>query len=122
MLSIYDGRPVSRRKLLTVGGLGLGGLTLPSLLAARGSAADEPRPLTGKSVIFLFQQGGPSQFETFDPKPLAAAEIQGELQAIPTSVPGVSFCEGLPLTAQVADRLAVVVARVGHFWDVAQRQ
>ncbi len=69
MLSIFDGhRPISRRRMLTIGGLGLGGLTLPSLFAARAAGGDA-KHVTGKSVIFLFQQGGPSQLETFDPKP-----------------------------------------------------
>ncbi|MCA9267903.1 MAG: DUF1501 domain-containing protein, partial [Planctomycetales bacterium] len=108
MLSIYDGRPVSRRKLLTVGGLGLGGLTLPSLLAARGSAADEPRPLTGKSVIFLFQQGGPSQFETFDPKPDAPEAIRTATGVVGTALPSVVFGDALQQLAARADKLTVV--------------
>ena len=66
MLSIYDGnRSLNRRQLLSIGSLGLAGLGLPSLLRASGTS---PAHVTGKSVIFLFQQGGPSQFETFDPK------------------------------------------------------
>ena len=65
MLRIFDERPVSRRELLTIGGLSLGGLTLP--IGTSHGAAPVPH-LTGKSVIYLFQQGGPSQFETFDPK------------------------------------------------------
>ena len=89
MLGIFDGEQgISRRRLLTIGGLGLGGLSLPTLYASGGSDSDV---VTGKSVIFLFQQGGPSQFETFDPKmeiPLGNRTIGG---CIPTSIPGVTF-------------------------------
>lgn len=71
-------------------------------------AADLPHFGQAKACILLFLFGAPSQHETFDPKPSAAAEIQGELRDISTSLPGVAFCEGLPKTAQVADRLTTV--------------
>jgi len=64
MLSIFDGtQSLNRRQLLQIGGLGLGGLSLSSLLNTKALANQSngrPNPLTGKSVIFLFQQGGPS--------------------------------------------------------------
>src|SRR5262245_1624715 len=56
-----------RRAFLRVGTLGLGGLSLAHLLEAR-AAAGRAAALTDRAVIFLFQHGGPSQFETFDPK------------------------------------------------------
>jgi hypothetical protein len=109
MLSIYDGnRAVSRRKFLTIGGLGLGGLSLSSLLGVRAAAGESRGPITGKSVIFLFQQGGPSQFETFDPKidaPDGVRTIGGTVQ---TSLPGVSFGATMSQLSQVAHKLAVV--------------
>jgi hypothetical protein len=61
-----------------------------------------------KACILLFLFGSPPQHETFDPKPLAPAEIQGELKAIATNVPGVEIGEGLPRTARIMDRLTVV--------------
>lgn len=61
-----------------------------------------------KSVIWLFLSGGPSQYETFDPKPEAPAEIRGAFSPIATRIPGVNFCELLPRTAAIADRLAIV--------------
>ena len=89
MLSIFDGEQgISRRKLLTIGSLGLGGLSLPTLYAAGGSGDSESNAVTGRSVIFLFQQGGPSQFETFDPKldiPQGNRTMGG---VIPTTIPG----------------------------------
>lgn len=109
MLSVFDGnRPVSRRQLMTIGGLGLGGLTLPSLLGAKAQAASTSRALTGKSVIFLFQQGGPSQFETTDPKLDAPSGIRTVTGGIPTSVPGLTFGSTLEQMAKIADRLTIV--------------
>lgn len=109
MLSIHTSDAVrsgtrTRRQFLTAGGLALGGLSLSSLFAADGST----RLDTGKSVIFLFQQGGPSQFETFDPKPNAPAEIRtvGDLQRTP--IPGVQFGQELPKLASVAGKFTVV--------------
>ena len=56
MLTFFDGQqPISRRELLRVGTLGLGGLSLSSLLGVKALANGQPNPLTGKSVIFLFQ-------------------------------------------------------------------
>ncbi|MBT6722036.1 MAG: DUF1501 domain-containing protein, partial [Planctomycetaceae bacterium] len=72
MLSINDtSTRLSRRKLLNIGSLGLGGLSLASLLGAQANASTLKDAVRKKSVIFLFQQGGPSQFETLDPKPEA---------------------------------------------------
>jgi len=109
MLSVFDGhQPISRRKLLTIGSLGLGGLTLPSLLAARAQAAESGSPLSGKSVIYLFQQGGPSQFETFDPKPHAPLGTRTVTDTIPTALSGVTFGETMARLAKLADKLAIV--------------
>ena len=58
----------TRRNFLRIGSLGLGGLTLSHLLGARAAAAESKSVLNDKSVIFLFLHGGPSQYETFDPK------------------------------------------------------
>src|SRR5690348_15094434 len=70
MLRIRDARGcLGRRDFLRIGGLGLGGLSLANLLQIDAiAAAANSRPVTGKSVIFLFLHGGPSQTETFDPK------------------------------------------------------
>ena len=61
-----------------------------------------------KSVIWLFLSGGPSQYETFDPKPEAPAEIRGVFSPIASKIPGVHLCELLPRTAALTDRLAIV--------------
>ncbi len=97
----------SRRKLLQVGGQGLLGLTLSKLAAAEsvGGSTLAPR---AKSVIFLFQWGGPSHLETFDRKPRAPEGIRGEFGDISTTLPGVTTCEHLPETAKVMDRVVLI--------------
>ena len=109
MLRVFDSSAsMDRRELLQVGGLGLGGLSLSSLLALKAFANGKPNPLTGKSVIFLFQQGGPSQLETFDPKPDAPSGIRTVGDVIPTSIPGLHFGGAMSQLAQLAHKLNVV--------------
>ena len=112
MLRIFDGNgSMNRRELLQVGGLGLGGLSLSSLLGAKALASgtnSKPNPLTGKSVIFLFQQGGPSQLETFDPKPNAPSGIRTVGGVIPTTLPGVQFGAAMEQLAKLAHKFNVV--------------
>ncbi len=109
MLSIFDGQQgLSRRRMLSIGSLGLGGLTLQSLMAAASKGASLRGPLTGKSVIFLFQQGGPSQLETFDPKVEAPVGIRTITDVMQTSVPGVTFGEPMSSLAKLAHKLTVV--------------
>lgn len=108
MLALDDGsRSYGRREFLRIGGLGLSGLTLSSLLAAQAHGA-AGNVLRGKSVIFLFQQGGPSQFETFDPKPDALEEIRTVTGVTPTSVPGLHFGDTLQQLAKLAHKLTIV--------------
>ena len=67
MLSVGDfSKPFGRREFLRIGGLGLGGLSLADLLRANGQAAGGNQLATGRSVVFLFMHGGPSQIETFE--------------------------------------------------------
>lgn len=113
MLDIHTSdTPYSRRHFLTVGGLALGGFSLSSLFAVRASAAESVGGAsgleTGKSVIFLFQQGGPSQFETFDPKPDAPIEIRTVGGVTQTTVPGLVFGDTFQQLAKHADKFLVV--------------
>jgi hypothetical protein len=91
--------------LLRVGEAGFG-LSLPLLLGNAAAAA----PSTGRarSCIFLFLSGGPSQYETFDPKPNAPLEYRGTFRPIRTSVGGIEICEHLPLLARQAHRYALI--------------
>ena len=107
MLELFDPNgPVSRRALLRAGALSLGGLALPDLLRAAG--AGNVNPQTGKSVIFLFQQGGPSQLETFDPKTDVPESTRTVGGSVPTSIPGIHFGSSLPQLAKLAHKLNVV--------------
>ncbi|MGL6077068.1 MAG: DUF1501 domain-containing protein [Fimbriiglobus sp.] len=101
----------SRREFFRVGGLALGGLSLPQLFCQAGSplpAANSSKPLTDQSVIFLFLHGGPSQIETFDPKMGAPAEIRSVTGEVKTSIPGVTFGGSFPKLAARADRFTMV--------------
>lgn len=107
MLRVIDPRRrTSRRTFLTAGSLATAGLFGWSRSA---SAAPIPASLmSGKSVVFLFQHGGPSQFETFDPKPEAPIENRSATGHIPTAIPGVAFGGTMPKLARVADKLTIV--------------
>jgi hypothetical protein len=108
MLSFFDpSSRASRRDFLRIGTLGLGGLSLSQILGAKARAV-AASSLGDKSVIFLFQHGGPSQFETFDPKMSAPAEIRCQTGEIATSLPGITFGSTFPRLAQLADKIAVV--------------
>jgi hypothetical protein len=85
----------------------MGGLSLSHLLRTR-AAAEALTPLTGRSVIFLFQHGGPSQFETFDPKMTAPDGIRSTTGEINTTLPGITFGSTFTQLAKRAHKLAVV--------------
>ena len=102
-----------RNMLLQAGALGVAGLNLPTLLqAASGSPGETPTALNGfgraKQCILLFMWGGPSQLDTFDPKPLAPDTIRGPFKPIATNVAGIEVSELFPQLAQQADKLAVI--------------
>ena len=94
----------NRRWFLQTGLAGFAGLTLADTLRAR-----TPDASSGKKAVILFWlSGGPSQIDTWDPKPDAPAEVRGPYGTIPTSVPGVRFCEHLPRQANLAHKLTVI--------------
>lgn len=109
---------LARRELLRVGGLGLLGTGLADLLRLEAHGGQEATRRRAKSVVFIFQSGGPSQHETFDPKPLAPAEIRGEYGTTATKLAGIHFCEYLPKLAARADKFSIV--RTMH--HTAERQ
>lgn len=108
--SCCDG--ISRRSFLQVGGLAVGGLTLPQLLRAE-SRAGKP---SNKSVIMVYLTGGISHQDTFDLKLDAPKEIRGEFQAIDSCLPGVQVCELLPKMAKVMDR-AITIRSISGLRD-----
>ena len=86
---------------------GMGALTIPSISSLRAKAGTSSG-VSDTSLILLWQDGGPSHFETFDPKPEAPAEVRGDLDPISTRLPGIQFCEVLPQLANMADRFTVI--------------
>ena len=104
---------LSRRELLQVGGLGVLGLTLADQLRSEAGAKPPPRPRSDPSCIFIFLEGGPSQLETFDPKPLAPGDVRGPYGPIATSVSGLQICELLPMMAQRMHRCALIRSLTG---------
>ncbi|MCA9203815.1 MAG: DUF1501 domain-containing protein [Planctomycetales bacterium] len=115
MLRVFDNSVrlcdgISRREWLRIGGIGLGGLTLPSLWRAQAQAATNGEPGFGraKSVIVLFFSGGVPQHETWDPKPNAPAEVRGDIGVIASRTPGLQVGELMPKTALLTDKIAVL--------------
>ncbi|MEK6261765.1 MAG: DUF1501 domain-containing protein [Planctomycetota bacterium] len=104
-----DHPAVSRRELLQVGTLGLLGTGLADLLRLEAHAEPTSR-LKGRarSVVFIFQSGGPSQHETFDPKPEAPDMIRGDYGVTQTKLAGINFCEHLPKLAARNDKFSIV--------------
>lgn len=94
----------TRRDFLHAGALSMLGLTLPKYLAAR----DEKKVDRDINCIMLFLVGGPSQIDTWDPKPDAPAEIRGPFKPISTNVPGMQITEVFPRMAQCADKYSLI--------------
>jgi hypothetical protein len=88
------------------------GLGLGDLLAGRAACASRPRDRRvrgeAKACILLFMWGGPSQLDTWDPKPDAPAEVRGEFRPIATSVSGVRISEHFPRLARLADQYSII--------------
>jgi hypothetical protein len=103
---------ISRRTALKAGFLGLSGLSLPDVLRLRAEAGGG----SGRrdtAVILMWLDGGPSQLETYDPKPDAPAEYRGPFGTIQTNVAGVRVCETLPQHARHMDKM-VLLRSVHH--------
>src|SRR3954469_17273714 len=98
---------VSRRTFLRVGTLAVGGLSLPDLLRLR-AAGGQSAAGRKKSVILIWQAGGPSHIDMYDLKPDAPAEVRGDFKPIDTNVPGIRIGEHLPRQAKIFDKLSVV--------------
>jgi hypothetical protein len=106
--SFCDG--VSRRGFLKIGGLGMGGLSMPQLLRAEAANGISG---SNKSIIMIYLPGGPPHQDMYDIKLDAPAEIRGEFRPVGTNVPGMQICEHLPRLAKLADKYAVIRSMVG---------
>ena len=95
---------IGRRDFLKIGGAAALGLTLADLWQLQGSS-----PVgSARAVIFLWLWGGPSQLDTWDPKPGAAMEYRGPFASIQTRNPGVRIGELFPQIAEWTDRLTIL--------------
>jgi Protein of unknown function (DUF1501) len=99
---------VSRRSFLQVGLAGMGAMSLGSLMQARAASAGQGGGAKDTSLILIWLDGGPSQHDTYDPKPDAPAEYRGLWRHIPTNVPGMDLGELFPLQAKVADKFSII--------------
>ncbi len=95
----------SRRDFINIGMLGLGGITLARLLRQQEMFGATRKDL---SCIVLFQLGGNSQLDTWDPKPEAPTEIRGAFKTIQTPIPGIHFTELLPRSAVRLKKFALI--------------
>jgi hypothetical protein len=100
---------VSRRNCLKLGlGAALGaGFTDLLRLRSQASSGSSPKA-RAKSCILVWMDGGPTHYETFDPKPEAPSEIRGEFFSTETKVPGLLYDEHLTRLASIADKTALV--------------
>ena len=107
----HQPRALKRREMLRIGGVGLGGLSLPTLLGRPALGTNAANSFgKAKSVILFGLFGGVPQHETFDPKPQAPAEIRGDFEAIASRVSGLHVGSLMPRVAQLTDKLAVLRA------------
>src|SRR5438128_6477944 len=113
MLKLVTGKSAdctgqTRREFLTVSGLSVLGLMLPSFLRLRHALGAPAQPKKALNCIMMWMQGGPSHVDTFDPKPDAPSEIRGEFATVPTTLPGVRLVEHLPLLARQTDKFSII--------------
>jgi len=101
---------ITRRNALQLGLGGFMGMGFAEGLLRRAMAAETAAAPTAvaKGCILIWMDGGPTHFETFDPKPGAPAEIRGEFDAIATKLPGVHFSEHMQRLAGIADKFATI--------------
>lgn len=98
----------SRRGMMKAGLAGIAGLSLPELLRSRARASESDKPTNRKSVILVWMSGGPSQLETWDPKPDRPYDNRGPFGVISTAMPGVQICEHLPKQAAILDKFTLI--------------
>jgi hypothetical protein len=101
---------MSRRDMLRIGALGVGGLTLPDLLRLEAQSA---APKRHKSLIMIYLCGGPPHQDMYDIKEDAPAEIRGPFRAVSTNVPGIKICEHMPHVARMMDKFVPIRSMVG---------
>jgi len=106
----YNCAGMARRDFIQLGLGGMMGLGFADILRLQAAEAVAPAAKSKKNVncIMVWLDGGPSHYESFDPKPDAPSEIRGEFKAIPTSAKGIHFSECVPELAKVADKMSII--------------
>ncbi len=92
---------MTRREAIRMGALGVGGLSLPNLLAAEEKAGIKK---SNKAIIMVYMVGAPPHQDMYDLKMDAPAEIRGDFRPIKTNVKGIEICEHLPRMAKMMDK------------------
>lgn len=98
----------SKRGFVRAGVLASMGFGLTDLLKIESEARASGKSINKKSVIILWMRGGPSQHETWDPKPDSPSEYRGEFNSISSKVPGIHLCEHLPMSAKMMDKFSII--------------
>jgi hypothetical protein len=101
---------ITRRDLLKVGGLAMGGLSLANLLELEAAAGVGS---SHKSLIMIYLCGGPPHQDMYDIKIDAPRDMRGEFNPIKTNVPGIEICELMPNLAKVMDKCVPIRSMVG---------
>ena len=106
---------VSRRRFLKIGGLALGGISLPQVLKAEAKSSPQEggKGLSHKGVIMIYLSGGPSHQDMYDLKMQAPKEIRGEFKPIATNVPGIEICQHMPRLAKMMDKFTIIRSLYG---------
>jgi hypothetical protein len=104
---------VTRRDVLRIGGSGMLGLSLGSMLKMQSACAAAPNPESAgwnkaKSIILVYLQGGPSHIDMWDPKENVPDNVRSVFNPISTKIPGVKFTEVLPRLATLNDRFTMI--------------
>ncbi len=107
-MSFRKNNALGRRDFLSVGSLALGGMSLPQFLRAEEAVKSFGGLAKDKAVIFLFMHGGPSQFETFDPKMDAPTGVRSATGEIPTRIPGITFGPTFEKLAKLNHKFSIV--------------
>ena len=97
-----------RRAFLQTGIAGFATLSLPGILKLKSRAAVPAQSSEKKAVIMVWQPGGLSHLDSYDPKPDSGSEYRGPFKLIDTKVPGLRFTELLPRQAAIADKMVVL--------------
>ena len=114
MLSVYGSRRsqccngTRRRDFLKVGALGATGMLLPDLLRARDAQAKTVAGAKDTTIIWLFLSGGPTHYETFDPKPDNPLPYRSTVGTLQTNVPGTHIGGLFPNLARLADKYSII--------------